>query len=45
MDLIAATLRESDILGKDDVLEQLPDIYRRYVVNVSAADPAGQIGA
>ena len=39
-DLIAATLRESDVLGKDRLLEQLPDIYRRYVTNIADAHGA-----
>jgi LAS superfamily LD-carboxypeptidase LdcB len=35
-ELIAATLRESDLLGKDEVLARLPAIYRNYVENISA---------
>jgi len=38
-ELIAATLGESDVLGKDAVLERLPQIYRTYVANV--ASPPG----
>ena len=36
-ELIAATLIESDMLGKDEVLARLPEIYRTYVANISAA--------
>ena len=40
-DLVAAMVRESDVLGKEHVLAQLPEIYRKYVVNISSprADP------
>jgi LAS superfamily LD-carboxypeptidase LdcB len=37
--VLADVLREADVLGKDLVLERLPDLYRRYVANV-AAPPA-----
>ena len=39
-DLIAETVRESDVLGKERLLAQLPEIYRKYVVNISPADNA-----
>ena len=35
-DLVAETVRASDILGKEQVLAQLPEIYRRYVANISS---------
>ena len=35
-ELIAATVRDSDVLGKQQVLAQLPDIYRKFVANISA---------
>lgn len=38
-DLIADTVRASDVLGKEQVLAQLPDIYRRYVANISSPHP------
>ena len=34
-ELIAATVSESDVLGKDEVLARLPEIYRTYVANVA----------
>jgi LAS superfamily LD-carboxypeptidase LdcB len=34
-ELIAATLSESDVLGRDEVLARLPDIHRKYVANVA----------
>ena len=40
-DLIAATLRASEVLGKEQVLAQLPEIYRKYVVNISSPENAG----
>src|SRR5258705_9655797 len=40
-DLVAHTLRASDVLGKEQVLEQLPEIYRRYVTNILAPPAAG----
>jgi LAS superfamily LD-carboxypeptidase LdcB len=39
-DLIAATVRASEVLGKEQVLAQLPEIYRRYVVNISPPQSA-----
>lgn len=39
-DLVAQTVRASDILGKEQVLAQLPEIYRRYVANISAPPAA-----
>ncbi len=36
-DLVAAAIRQSDILGKEAVLQRLPEIFRSYVTNV--ADP------
>jgi LAS superfamily LD-carboxypeptidase LdcB len=38
-ELVAETVRDSDVLGKDEVLARLPAIYRTYVVNV-APSPA-----
>jgi LAS superfamily LD-carboxypeptidase LdcB len=35
-ELVAAALRDSDVLGKDEVLARLGDIYRTYVANISA---------
>ncbi len=32
--LVAATVRDSDVLGKDEVLARLTDIYRTYVANI-----------
>ena len=40
-DVIAAALRESDVLGKQLVLERLPQVYRRYVANVAEPPAAG----
>ena len=37
LELVEATVRESEILGKEHVLEGLPEIYDRYVANVAAA--------
>jgi len=37
-DVIAEAVRASDVLGKAQVLAQLPEIYRRYVLNVASAD-------
>ena len=34
-ELVAATLREADVLGKDEVLARLAEIYRMYVANIS----------
>jgi LAS superfamily LD-carboxypeptidase LdcB len=36
-ELIASTLREADVLGKDEVLARLADIYRTYVANITVA--------
>jgi LAS superfamily LD-carboxypeptidase LdcB len=33
VDLLARTLRDADILGKTQVLERLPEIFRRFVAN------------
>jgi len=38
-ELVAETVRDSDVLGKDEVLARLPAIYRTYVANV-APSPA-----
>ena len=38
-DVIAGALRESNVLGRELVLQRLPQVYRRYVANV-AAPPA-----
>lgn len=35
-ELIAETVRDSDVLGKEEVLAQLPEIHRRFVANISA---------
>ena len=35
-ELMAATVRDSDVLGKDEVLAQLPEIHRRFVANICA---------
>jgi LAS superfamily LD-carboxypeptidase LdcB len=40
-DVIAMALRDSEVLGKDIVLAQLPEIYERYVANVGSAPSAG----
>jgi hypothetical protein len=40
VELIAATVRASEVLGKEQVLAQLPEIYRKYVVNISAPHSA-----
>lgn len=34
--LIAAVVRDSELLGRDEVLARLPAIYRTYVSNISA---------
>jgi hypothetical protein len=41
-DLIAETVCASEILGKEQVLAQLTEIYRKYVVNISSPEGAGQ---
>ena len=33
--LVAETVRNSEVLGKDEVIARLPDIYRTYVENVA----------
>jgi LAS superfamily LD-carboxypeptidase LdcB len=38
-ELVAETVRNSEVLGKEEVLTRLPDIYRTYVANV--APPPG----
>ncbi len=43
-DLIAETVRASDVLGKAEVLAQLPEIYRKYVINIASADAAAGAG-
>ena len=35
-EVIAGALHDSDVLGKDIVLAQLPEIYQRYVANVGS---------
>lgn len=35
-EVLAGAIRESDILGRDIVLERLPEIYARYVLDVDA---------
>jgi LAS superfamily LD-carboxypeptidase LdcB len=35
-ELIAATVSGSEVLGKDDVLARLPEIYRTYVANIES---------
>ncbi len=35
-DLIADAVRASNVLGRDQVIAQLPEIYRKYIVNVSS---------
>jgi LAS superfamily LD-carboxypeptidase LdcB len=40
-DVIAGALHDSDVLGKDIVLAQLPEIYQRYVANVGSPPLAG----
>ena len=39
-DVIADTVRAADVLGRDALLAQLPQIYRKYVVNISQYAPA-----
>jgi LAS superfamily LD-carboxypeptidase LdcB len=38
-EIIAQALSDTNVLGKELVLERLPDIWRTYVVNVSAPAP------
>ena len=33
-ELIGATVREADLMGKDEVLARLPEIYNTYVANI-----------
>lgn len=40
LDVLAAAIEESEVLGKALVLERLPDIFRQYVVNVSTPTSA-----
>jgi LAS superfamily LD-carboxypeptidase LdcB len=40
-DVIAGALHDSDVLGKDVLLAQLPEIYQRYVANVGSPPLAG----
>jgi LAS superfamily LD-carboxypeptidase LdcB len=40
VELIAATVRASEVLGKEQVLAQLPEIYRKYVINISSVHSA-----
>ena len=35
VDVVAQALRDGDILGKELVLERLPEIYQRHIVNIS----------
>jgi LAS superfamily LD-carboxypeptidase LdcB len=35
LDVVAQALRDGEILGKDLVLERLPEIYQRHVLNIS----------
>jgi LAS superfamily LD-carboxypeptidase LdcB len=44
-DLIAETVRGSDVLGKEQVLARLPAIYRRYVANVCVPPIFARAGA
>ncbi len=39
-ELIAVTVRDSEVLGKDEVLARLPEIYRTYVANVAPSTGA-----
>ena len=39
-ELVAATVRDSEVLGKDEVLSRLPEIYRTYVANVAPSSGA-----
>jgi LAS superfamily LD-carboxypeptidase LdcB len=34
-ELIAETVRDSDVLGKEQVLARLPEIYRKFVANIA----------
>jgi hypothetical protein len=35
VDVVAQALRDGDIMGRDLVLERLPEIYQRHVLNIS----------
>lgn len=35
VDLVAAALAEAEVLGKERVLERLPEIHQRYIANVA----------
>lgn len=37
-DLIAAAVCDSDVLGKEQVLARLEDVYRKYVANIASAE-------
>lgn len=39
-ELIAATVSDSEILGREEVLARLPHIYRTYVTNISSPPAA-----
>ena len=39
VEVIADALRDSEVLGKDWVLQRLPDFYLRFVANVGAPPP------
>jgi len=43
-DVIAETVRGSDVLGKAEVLAKLPEIYRKYVANVASPDALAMAG-
>ncbi|MBI4208042.1 MAG: D-alanyl-D-alanine carboxypeptidase family protein, partial [Betaproteobacteria bacterium] len=42
LELFEATVRASSILGKEIVLDQIAEIYRRYVANVDAPEFPGR---
>jgi LAS superfamily LD-carboxypeptidase LdcB len=44
-ELVAATVRDSDVLGKEEVLARLPDIYATYVANISGPAAPSQAPA
>lgn len=41
-ELVAETVRDSAVLGKDEVLARLPEIYGKFIANVSPARLPGQ---
>jgi LAS superfamily LD-carboxypeptidase LdcB len=41
LDVISGALEDADVLGKEQVLQQLPEIYRRYVANVGTPSTGG----